>query len=286
MLFRSNPTARVGFYISEDIVTSSQDTSLLDPAQEASNFSAPGADRLKLDPELQVVGIDDTVDVQNFITLFTVENGVVKTYLANTQYSYINDAMARRTYDNSGDYVVNGLEIQVKEHDNTGSNYGRYDSGNNQQLYVGVSPGTGYCQGYQVGALATYDLATDKGLTYSNVNAQYAAATMGQYVVVNELTGGWELNKAKAVDLYDTAQTRISSKRWSIGSQTGSKIGSATLLSYEYVSGTPGYDAKYNVYLADIKMTGSNTFSSVRNIYAAASGVSALMSAEIGRAHV
>lgn len=279
--YNSNPTARVGFYISEEIVTSSSDTSLLDPAQEASNFSAPGADRLKLNPELQVVGIDDTVDVQNFVTLFTVEEGRVKTYLANTQYSYINDAMAKRTYDNSGDYVVNGLEIQLKEHDNTGSNYGRYDSGNNQLLYVGVSPGTGYCQGYQVGALSTYDLSTDKGLTYSNVNAQYAAATMGQYVTVDELVGGWELNKAKNVGLYDTAQNRISERKWSISPQTGGGIGSATLLSYEYVSGTPGYDAKYNVYLADIRMIGSNTFSNVKSIYAAASGVSAAMGADI-----
>lgn len=279
--YNPNPTARVGFYITEDIVTSSEDASLLDPAQEASNFSAPGADRLKLNPELQVVGIDDTVDVQNFVTLFTVENGVVKTYLANTQYSYINDAMAKRTYDNSGDYVVNGLEVQLKEHDNTGSNYGRYDTGNNQQLYVGVSPGSGYCQGYQVGALSTYDLVTDKGLTYSNVNSQYAAATMGQYVVLKEFVGGWQLNVAKSVDLYNTAQTRISGRKWSISAQAGSKIGSATLLSYEYVTGTPGYDATYNVYLADIRMLGSNTFSSVKNIYAAGSGVNSLMSGDI-----
>jgi hypothetical protein len=279
--YNPNPTARVGFYISEEIVTSSSDASLLDPAQEASNFSAPGADRLRLNPELQVVGIDDTVDVQNFVTLFTIEAGRVKTYLANTQYSYINDAMAKRTYDNSGDYVVNGLDITVKEHDNTGSNYGRYDDGNNSLLYVGVSPGSGYCQGYQVGALSTYDLSTDKGLTFSNVNGQYAAATMGQYVTVNELVGGWELNKAKTVELYNTAQDRISTKKWSIATQTGSKIGSATLLSYEYVSGTPGYDARYNVYLADVKMLGSNTFSSVRNIYAAGSGVSSLMGADV-----
>lgn len=279
--YNPNPTARVGFYISEDIVTSSEDASLLDPAQEASNFSAPGADRLKLNPELAVVGIDDTVDVQNFVTLFTIENGVVKTYNANTQYSYINDAMAKRTYDNSGDYVVNGLEVQLKEHDNTGTNYGRYDTGNNKLLYVGVSPGSGYCQGYRVGALATYDLSTEKGLTYSNVNAQYAAATMGQYVTVKEFVGGWQLNVAKSVDLYNTAQQRITGRKWSIGAQTGTKIGSATLLSYEFVTGTPGYDAQYNIYLADIKMLGSNTFSQVRNIYAAGSGVNPLMSADI-----
>lgn len=279
--YNPNPTARVGFYITEEIVNASADASLLDPAQEASNFSAPGADRLKLNPELSVVPLESAVDVQNFVTLFTIENGVVKTYLANTQYSYINDAMAKRTYDNSGDYVVNGLDIQLKEHDNTGSNYGRYDSGNNKLLYVGVSPGSGYCQGYQVGALATYDLSTEKGLSYANVNGQYAAATMGSYVTVDELVGGWRLNVGQSIDLYNTAQNRISERKWSITAQTGTKIGSATLLAYEYVSGIPGYNAKYNVYLADVKMLSTNTFSSVRSLYAAGSGVSAAMGADI-----
>ena len=271
--YNANPTARVGFYITEEIVNASADSSLLDPAQEASNFSAPGADRLRLNPELAVVGANDTVDVQNFVTLFTLENGVATSFLANTQYSYINDAMARRTHDNSGDYVVNGMEVQLKEHDNTGSNYGRYANGNNSLLYVGVSPGTGYCEGYQVGSLSTVDLSVDKGLTTTDVNAQLVGFTPGSYVTVDEFVGGWELNKGNSIDLYNTAQNRISEKKWSIASQTGSKIGSATLLSYEYVSGTPGYDARYNVYLSDIKMLGSNVFSNVKSFYAAAAGV-------------
>lgn len=278
--YNANPTARVGFYIQEKIINASADSSLLDPAQEASNFSAPGADRLKLDPQLAVVGVDSAIDVQNFVSLFTLENGLATSYNANTQYSYINDAMARRTYDNSGDYVVNGLEVQVKEHDNTGSNYGRYANGNNSLLYVGVSPGTGYCQGYQVGSLATVDLSVEKGLTTANVNAQYIGFTPGSYVTVNEFVGGWELNKGNSVDLYNTAQDRLSTKRWSIGGQTGSKIGTATVLSYEYVTGTPGYDAKYNLYLSDVKMTGANLFSNVRSFYVAASGVNPLSSAD------
>lgn len=271
--YNANPTARVGFYISEEIVNASGDSSLLDPAQEASNFSAPGSDRLRLNPELAVVGANDTVDVQNFVTLFTMENGVATSFLANTQYSYINDAMARRTYDNSGDYVVNGMEVQIKEHDDTGSNFGRYENGNNSQLYVGVSPGVGYCEGFQVGSLATVDLSVDKGLTTSNVNAQLVGFTPGSYVTVDEFVGGWELNKGNSIDLYNAAQNRISEKKWSIAAQSGSKIGSATILSYEYVSGTPGYDAKYNIYLSDVKMLGSNVFSSVRSLYAPAAGV-------------
>ena len=270
--YDANPTARVGFYITEDIVNASQDSTLLDPAQEASNYSAPGADRLALNPTLDVVPIDATPSVQDFVSLFTIENGIVKSYNANTQYSYINDAMARRTSDNSGDYIVNGIDVQLKEHDDTGSNYGRYPNGNNKLLYVGVSPGTAYVSGYQVGMPATMDLATEKGLTTSNVTSQLAAANMGQYVTVNEFVGGWELNKGNVINLYDTAQKRISGKGWSTAAQTGTQIGTAIILSVQYISGTPGYDAKYNVYLADIKMTGAYVFSQVKSLYAAAVG--------------
>ena len=43
----SNTSAnvRIGFEVTESVVVSSQDTSLLDPAQEASNYQAPGSDR-------------------------------------------------------------------------------------------------------------------------------------------------------------------------------------------------------------------------------------------------
>jgi hypothetical protein len=270
--YSANPTARVGFYITEDIVKSSQDSTLLDPAQEASNYSAPGADRLMLNPTLDVVPIDASPSVQDFVSLFTIENGVVKSYNANTQYAYINDAMARRTSDNSGDYVVNGLDVQLKEHDDTGSNYGRYPNGNNKLLYVGVSPGKAYVSGYEVGMPATMDLATEKGLTTANITSQLSAANMGQYVTVNEFVGGWQLNKGNTIGLYNTAQKRITGKGWSTAAQTGTLIGTAIILSVQYISGTPGYDAKYNVYLADIKMTGSYTFGQVKSLYAAAVG--------------
>lgn len=276
-----NPTARVGFYITEDIVTASQDATLLDPAQEASNFTAPGADRLQLNPVLDVVPIDTTVNVQDFVTLFTIEDGVVKTYNANTQYSYINDAMARRNYDNTGDYVVAGMEIQLKEHDNTGSNYGRYANGNNSLLWVGVSPGKSYVQGYETTALATVDLSTEKGLTSKSISGQIATATMGQYVTVNEFVGGWQLNKGQVVNLYNTAQKKISDRKWSDGTLAGGVIGTAVILSYEYASGIPGYNATYNVYLADIKMTGSYSFTSVRSLAAGASGTSSAMCADV-----
>jgi hypothetical protein len=265
--YNPNPTARVGMFITEDIINSSMDSSLLDPAQEASNYSAPGADRLKLDPVLTVLPVNSDATTKDFVTLFKMENGIIIDNYEKTQYNLINDAMAKRTYDNSGDYVVRGLDIQIREHDDTGSNFGRYANGDNKLLFVGVSPGLAYVKGYEVGALSTYELTTEKGLTSSNVNQQISSATMGNYVQANNVVGGWELDKGNLVDLYNTAQRRIVNKKWGDGAQSGAKIGSAVFNSIEYVSGSPGIDPIYNIYLSDIKMLGTNTFPQVKNIY-------------------
>lgn len=279
--YEANPTARIGFYIEESIIDYTSDSSLLDPALEASNYTAPGADRLYLNPVLTSVSIDATLDGQNFVTLLTVSGGILTSVKTDTAYNIVNDAMAKRTYDNSGDYVVEGLNIQLKEHDNNGTNFGRFDSGNNELLFVGVAAGLGYVQGYKVDSLVTVDMETEKGIKVANVRSQISTTNMGQYVTVNEFVGGWELNKGNSIDLYNTAMDRISTKDWSITTQAGSKIGSATLLSYNYVTGIEGYDAKYDVYLSDIKMLGSNNFSSVRSLYAASGGYNAAPGADI-----
>ena len=73
----SNTTAnaRIGFEITESIVVPTSDTSLLDPAQDASNYQAPGSDRYKIALTLATRSLTSTDDTQ-FIELARVENGV------------------------------------------------------------------------------------------------------------------------------------------------------------------------------------------------------------------
>ena len=109
--YNPNPTCKVGFYITEDIINAAQDTSLLDPALEASNYAAPGADRLKLTATLNVRPYEDTEGAPNFVTLFTVKNGVVQISNEKTQYNILGDTLAERTYQESGDYIVKGYNV-------------------------------------------------------------------------------------------------------------------------------------------------------------------------------
>lgn len=269
--YNASPSCRVGFYIQESIVNATTDQSLLDPALESSNYTAPGADRLKLDVSLQVVDFADEAGSADFVPLAAIKDGIIETILERSQYNILQDEMAKRTFDESGHYYVDGLNVAVREHLDDGSNGGRFISangGNSQLLSVQVSPGTAYVQGYEVGKLTTSYIATSKAVDYANVNSQIASAAMGSYLTVKELTGVWPMDVGQYIQFYDTAQTRLTSQAWSTGAQTGNNIGSARLTSIEYDSGTMGTpSAQYLVYLADIRMNGTNSFANVKSLY-------------------
>jgi len=269
--YSDSPTCKVGFLIDENIIKNTDDTSLLDPAQEASNYSAPGADRFKLNPILTVVDITDDIGPPDFVTLFTIKDGILQKTSERTQYNVMANELAKRTYDESGDYYVNGLNIRLREHLDSANNGGLYtaaQNGNSALLSVGVEPGLAYVKGYEVGPLTTTFLEVDKSLDYNYVNSQLSSASMGSYITVKEIVGSQILDQGLTIQLYDKAMNRISNGVFSIGSQTGNNIGSAILKTIEYNSGTLGTAAaKMDVYLIDIKMLGSNSFSSVKSIY-------------------
>lgn len=121
--WNNNPTAKCGLYIVESIVTSVDDSSLLDNATGTPNYSAPGADRLAIEATLEQREFTDT-DNTDFIELLRVSNGIVQKKVIKTEYSILQDTLARRTYDESGDYTKNPFMISVHNFLNENSNSG------------------------------------------------------------------------------------------------------------------------------------------------------------------
>ena len=80
----NNNTAnvRIGFQVTEFIVEAVDDTSLLDPAQGASNFQAPGSDRFKIELKLASRSLDSN-DLSNFIELAQIKEGVLQKITRN-----------------------------------------------------------------------------------------------------------------------------------------------------------------------------------------------------------
>ena len=154
------PSYRVGLLVSEEIVVASDEyLDLFDNAQGFSNYAAPGADRLKISTSLIKKNIEDFND-ENFIELLRVENGLLQKFVKNTNYNLIRDELARRTYDESGDYYIKSFDIVPKEclNNRTGNNGIYFENQKTKQgnqvskdlLCLSVSPGKAYIRGYEV----------------------------------------------------------------------------------------------------------------------------------------
>ena len=97
--------ARVGFTITETLTTPEADTSLLDNATGTSNYAAKGAHRLKVTAALAKLDAGSTAD-SSFIELMEIKGGRSTSVVNRTQLGTILDTLARRTYDESGDYTI------------------------------------------------------------------------------------------------------------------------------------------------------------------------------------
>jgi len=103
--FSSQANVKMGLENDESIITSSEDTSLLDPALGASNYQAPGSDRYKKELVLAKRELD-SIDDDEFIEILRLNNGELGDKVSIPLYSEIEEVLARRTNDESGSYTV------------------------------------------------------------------------------------------------------------------------------------------------------------------------------------
>ena len=66
---------------------------------------------------------------EDFIEILRVKNGVIEDKVRNTEYSVLGETLARRTFDESGDYSVRPFGVDVRESLDDGLNEGVYASG-------------------------------------------------------------------------------------------------------------------------------------------------------------
>ena len=107
-------SARVGFTITETLVTPEADATLTDNATGSANYAAKGAHRLKISLSLSKLDLTSTADT-SFIELMRVNNGIIDSEARNTEYSVLGDTLARRTFDESGDYTVRPFQFEMRE---------------------------------------------------------------------------------------------------------------------------------------------------------------------------
>ena len=198
--YNNLPSYRIGLSVFEDIAVPSQsNVDLFDNARGFSNFAAPGADRLRIVATLIKKSLDDFND-ENFVELLRIENGIIKKVPKKQDpVSLINDELARRTNDESGDYYVKPFSVIAKESlNNKIGNNGVYNprqltkQGNTPSddlLTLQISPGKAYVKGYEVETLITVNADLEKPRTTESVKDITIPFTLGNQVELNNVYG-------------------------------------------------------------------------------------------------
>ena len=132
-------SARIGFRVDEELVSPEDDQSLTDNATGSSNFAAKGAHRLKIALTLTSLAESSTAD-SSFIEVVRVKGGIVQYEARFTEYNVLGYTLARRTFDESGDYTVRPFQFDMRETvDSTVANVdfdGVYASGATQMMVI------------------------------------------------------------------------------------------------------------------------------------------------------
>ena len=167
----------VVFDIEEEFVTHAVDRRLLDNAHGFNNENAPGADRLKLTPNLAVAETDSISATHTKLVEF--HDGKPVRVNQTARLGTIGDIIARRADETHGDYVVNPFGVVAQTDDSTEENgYG--------QLHLAVSSGLAYVKGYRQQFLSTTRVPLDRG--YGNTTIaedQSLTAQLDNYVLVD-----------------------------------------------------------------------------------------------------
>jgi len=204
------PRYKVGLDVIESIITAEEDSTIYDNAVGSSNFSAPGADRLQIRTIFTKKDFNFN-DTSSFVELlrFDGEKVIPVTKLAeNSVYAELEKNLARRTYDESGNYTIKGFNLKIRETYNNGENNGVYNFNevtptgekvlnripnqtdglaiDGRDYYtVEISPGKAYIKGYEIDNRDKKYLTIPKPKKSSSVNNRGIVSSYGTYFELN-----------------------------------------------------------------------------------------------------
>ena len=275
--YTQTPSKIVGFKVNESIVTSNTDTTLLDPAQGAYNYTAPGANRLKLSTELHTLDLSNSGDApvsNNFFSLFSIDTGQRFEEAKQPLYADLANELARRTFSESGHYTTRPFKFNVRENLIDGTNLGlktSSDGGQANVLSVGIEGGHAFVKGfeYDYQNLDTIYIDVNKGTNTQVFESVSTTPNYGQFIKVKEVSGVFDPTSLPTLSLRSAAATSHTSRTFDATAAPGSQIGTATLRSIKHDSGnTDVAGGVFRLFVDNVNMT-SGHFANVKSIFIA-----------------
>ena len=242
--YTTDVTDDIGFKIVEGIVTVDDTNALYDNSGDVPNLAAPGADRYQIQLLLDIrSNMSTSTPVDNFIYHAKLENGFIIDTVVSKQdnnYNVIGDMIARRTSEESGDYIVKPYRLSFADNSTDAS-----------KLDIKVSPGLAYVDGYRVENKVPEVITVDKPRTTSTVVDEVVPFIIGNYVLVDgsASAGIPDIDATGTVNLYNAVDAG------------GSIIGTARVRALDEDNG-----GNIRVHLYQISMNSAQNFRDVRSI--------------------
>jgi hypothetical protein len=247
--YGTTPSLRVGLNIIETIYDYVDDVSLLDPADGSPNYQGPGADRyvIQLDLETRPLSLGDD---DGFIEVLRVENGNILKQIDGSVYSTIDDYFAKRTFEESGDYIVNDFKLAPAANTN---NYDYYD--------LKIGKGVAYVHGYRLENQSEFTITSPRSRKTRLVNNDPTLIQYGNYFYVNSANGIPDSSTMPSIDFHIVPAASVNTFATSANTSTynSTLVGTARLRGVEFdrLGGTSSQTAQYiyKAYLTDVTNT-------------------------------
>ena len=247
--YTNTPSYRIGFQIAATTVASGDDNTLLDNAQGAFNFAAPGADRLKYALTLTKKTLTSTDDT-DFIEILKLNNGVKEVNIEYPVYSVLEETFARRTFDESGNYTVRHFPVQLKTH--------QADTPDATKFTAQLDPGKAYIQGHEFRTLISSNVTVDRAREFAQLADFERLMQYGNYAKVDTVNGFFNVNNHEKVDILSGSVAGTSAAQYAAVKIGTCRVRQITLIDRPTL-GTPN-TWRYQLFIYDIQMTGGNAF--------------------------
>ena len=257
----------IGFSSLESIITAYQNPILTDNAQGAPNYTAPGADRLYISPQLVSVQTN-TISSNSFFSIADFVLGAPSIVNQDTEYAVIGKKMAQISDDTNGSFIINPFNIRTLELNTSNTVY------NENHIKLEIDPGIAYINGNRIQVIGKLLSILAKGTNVGVASNQILTTQFGRYVTVEDMGGIFDPTSLENISLQSANAYSVSkniANGVSVNSITppGTSIGSATVLGVKYVGGSPDTQTGvYNVYLTNIQMANGYGFNQVASLFA------------------
>ncbi len=234
-------TGDVGFKVVEEVVTSSDNTSLFDNQGAVPNTASPGADRYRI--KLSLIDKANITTNESFIFLAKLQDGgVISTVNEANAFNIPSQVVAKRIKENSGDYLIKQFKSKFE-----------VDSANTH-LLLKVSDGVAVIDGHRV-ERGPSSIRVQKSLSTFSETGQKVPAAFGNFVKVSagdsNTAGLPDISTFESLDIQDSAKFA--------GGASG-KLGTTRVRAVS----EDGADFKYHIF--DTVMNSGKNFRDAKSI--------------------